>query len=52
VCEICRREFATEVDHIKELQDGGEEFDWDNLQSLCHDCHVKKSPQGARGGTR
>jgi 5-methylcytosine-specific restriction endonuclease McrA len=48
ICEICERVFATEVDHIRELQDGGGEFDWDNLQSLCHDCHLEKSNERRR----
>lgn len=48
LCEICRRNFATEVDHIRELQDGGGEFDWDNLQSLCRDCHKAKSGERRR----
>lgn len=34
---------ATEVDHIIAIVNGGEEFDPLNLQSLCHDCHVKKT---------
>lgn len=48
LCEICGREFATEVDHIKELQDGGAEFDWNNLQSLGPICHKAKSAERRR----
>lgn len=33
------------VDHKVPIQDGGEKFDWDNLQSLCHSCHSKKTKQ-------
>lgn len=43
VCEICGREVAAEVDHIKEIQDGGHPLDWDNLQSLCTRCHRDKT---------
>lgn len=50
ICEICRRDFAVEVDHIREIQDGGGEFDWDNLQSLCHECHREKSGERRRVG--
>ncbi|MHB1708709.1 MAG: HNH endonuclease [Thermoplasmataceae archaeon] len=34
---------AGEVDHIQEIWEGGPEFDLDNLQSLCHECHVAKT---------
>ena len=37
--------WATEVDHIIPIQtaDGWDRrYDWDNLQSLCVDCHNKK----------
>ena len=34
---------AKVVDHIKPIKDGGEMYDWDNLQSLCHSCHNSKS---------
>ena len=39
---------ASEVDHIVEIWEGGREFDLDNLQSLCHVCHVMKTTQGGR----
>lgn len=38
---------ATEVDHIIRLHDGGT-HDKKNLQSLCHDCHAKKTAAEAR----
>ena len=47
VCEMCdhhgmsRR--ATVVDHIIEIKDGGDTFDFDNLQSLCDMHHNKKT---------
>ena len=33
----------TTVDHVKELKDGGEPWDPDNLESLCDQCHKKKT---------
>ena len=39
---------AEEVDHVKEIWEGGPEFDLDNLQSLCHDCHVAKTNESRR----
>ena len=39
---------AEEVDHIKEIWEGGPEFDLDNLQSLCHECHVLKTNENRR----
>ena len=34
---------ATMVDHIVPIADGGEKLDEDNLQSLCQDCHARKT---------
>ena len=35
---------ATDVDHIiPHCNDMGLFYDWDNLQSLCHACHGKKT---------
>lgn len=34
---------AKHVDHIKPISEGGEWFDGANLQSLCHDCHNRKT---------
>lgn len=31
------------VDHIVEIEDGGEIWDVDNLQTLCNSCHNKKT---------
>ncbi len=39
---------ADEVDHIREIWEGGPEFDLDNLQSLCHDCHVAKTNESRK----
>ena len=43
-CLWCKR-IATEVDHIEEIQtEGGwvRRLDYDNLRSLCHDCHDRR----------
>ena len=34
------------VDHIKPLKEGGDPFDFTNLESLCESCHNRKSAQG------
>lgn len=46
-CVMCGAR-ATEVDHIIELQDGGARYALDNLQSLCHACHAKKTAEEER----
>ena len=47
VCVICEeRGFVSpveEVDHIVPIRQGGAEYDWNNLQSLCKSCHARKS---------
>lgn len=47
LCEECLKfdilEDAVVVDHIHELEDGGEPTDRDNLQSLCNSCHKRKT---------
>ncbi len=51
LCEACKENdliVAGEVvDHIKEINDGGARFDFENLKTLCHPCHNSKS--GKRG---
>ncbi len=39
---------AVQVDHKTPLEEGGEPFDKDNLQSICFRCHVIKSSEEAR----
>ena len=34
---------ATDVDHIVPIADGGAPLDQANLQSLCHECHSRKT---------
>ncbi|HPA14895.1 MAG TPA: HNH endonuclease signature motif containing protein [Desulfobacterales bacterium] len=52
LCEICLREGrmtpATTVDHVVELKDGGDPLNADNMQSLCHACHNKKTKAEAK----
>lgn len=47
ICEHCYAHGMIEplavVDHILELEDGGDPYDYNNLQSLCHCCHNKKT---------
>lgn len=49
LCEHCQRynvvSMAKVVDHIKEIKDGGDPFDMNNLQSLCAMHHNKKTGQ-------
>lgn len=56
LCEHCLKyDIITEgkiVDHIIELEDGGEPFDINNLQHLCHSCHNTKTGQEARKRNR
>lgn len=36
------RGMAKLVDHKIPLSQGGNQFDWDNMQSMCHSCHNRK----------
>jgi len=54
-CEECvkHKRFvkATTVDHIKPIRQGGDPYEWNNLQSLCGSCHSRKSAkEGSRWG--
>lgn len=53
ICEQpgCRA-LATEVDHIQGVGDGGERYDWTNLQSLCTPCHERKTLAEAQAARR
>jgi len=44
------REIQFEVDHKVAIANGGEEFNEDNLQVLCADCHRKKTRQDCKDG--
>lgn len=41
---------ATEVDHIVNKAQGGDWYDLNNLQSICHDCHKIKTLEEAKNG--
>ncbi len=47
LCEWCKEEgsvvAADVVDHIKEIRDGGERLDENNLMSMCHAHHNQKT---------
>ncbi len=47
ICEECARNGVTTLakvaDHIIPINQGGEPLDIENLQSLCHACHNRKS---------
>ena len=47
LCAMClhtgRLTVATVVDHITPRSKGGADYDPDNLQSLCPDCHSQKT---------
>ncbi len=46
-CKRCGSPENLETDHIIELSKGGSN-DFSNLQTLCHDCHEKKSKRKFR----
>lgn len=50
LCEVCNKNFATEVDHIVPLIKGGEAFSIENLQSICYHCHKLKTNHEKRKG--
>ena len=41
-CTLCKKP-GNEVDHIIELIDGGSFWEPNNLRTLCHECHRKKT---------
>ena len=52
LCERCEDQGyiveGREVDHIVEIEDGGDKTDPDNLQTLCVSCHRKKTAEEKR----
>lgn len=52
LCQECERKGQTVpmkiVDHIKSIKQGGGRLDPDNLQSLCQECHNRKTGQDRR----
>lgn len=49
ICQHCAEraiiKAAVHVDHIKPISQGGDPWDSANLQSLCHDCHNRKTAE-------
>ena len=45
ICEVCGDAPAVDVDHIKPFRGIADplRLDWDNLQSICRQCHNKKT---------
>ena len=47
LCEMCLLDGITtaveDVDHRKEIKDGGDPWDYNNLQSLCRHHHINKT---------
>lgn len=45
-CEMCEKNNISSpsrvADHIVARLDGGPDYDWENLQALCHSCHNRK----------
>ncbi len=42
-CVACRKASRLEADHIIPMRHGGDPYAWGNLQTLCRDCHIKKT---------
>ena len=51
LCVECKR-VAIVADHIKEIKDGGERLNLENLQSMCKPCHNRKTAKERRGRLR
>lgn len=54
LCVACEKEGivgpAEVADHIQRIEDGGEKFDENNIQSLCNSHHAKKSGRESNAG--
>ena len=42
-CQICDSKSQLEVDHIDAIVNGGDMWDINNLRTLCHSCHIRKT---------
>lgn len=51
LCRVCQAA-ATVVDHIKPISEGGPKTDRENLQSLCKQCHDRKTANEAAFSSR
>ena len=40
-CKRCGRAGSLEVHHLKPLEDGGEPYNPNNLESICRGCHIQ-----------
>lgn len=52
LCQYCmphKTTIATEVDHAKPINAGGDPWAWDNLASCCHSCHSSKTAADKQG---
>ncbi len=51
LCERCEKENkivpVSLVHHKQPIADGGDPFDWDNLESICRSCHAKEDEHKA-----
>ena len=49
ICEVCNERPALEVHHIVPLsKDISRAYDWDNIQSICLDCHYGKNSHAGK----
>ena len=44
-CCLCHHPGRLECDHVKPVDKGGLKYALTNLQTLCRDCHIKKTQQ-------
>jgi 5-methylcytosine-specific restriction protein A len=51
LCACGCEQIATDVDHIKPIEQGGDPWARQNLQSLAHDCHARKTRSEQRSGS-
>ena len=43
ICQHCDQELATDVDHMKPIEQGGDPWSLSNLQALSAPCHGRKT---------
>ncbi len=49
VCSDCHKDLATDVDHVQPLADRWDlRLSLDNLRSLCHSCHSRRTATEAK----